>query len=446
MIFQTLFLFAVASGGFSGCVPARWDSAEPKSLELLRGTSVNCLLIEKGQWDAGFLEAAKGANLRLLAVVHSAEEAARAEALPVDALVVENDLSLPSTKKPVLRMPVRVRMNLTSPGEIAGTSQGLWPGIHVEKDGAVVAAPTGAPWIDTNAGFLRFLRSSVPKETAVWMANRPPNGEVLSGRRYVQAIGDAAMTGARWVVALDPALRDALLRGNGKALNDWKQITAALDFYETNREFWQWPDHSSLALLQDSNSGALYSGGFLDMMGARHIPASIVPTGKLMERDAEGVRLLLNIDPSSLSDAQKEKVRSVARGGAMVVNGPPGWKLSLAEGESITFTKEQVKQLDEAWKEINGLVGRRNFGVRVFGAPSMLSNLKASPDGKRLAIHLVNYSDYPVEAISLHLDGKFTRARLLTPQGERTSDVYPIEEGTGVDINKIVDVGIVIVE
>lgn len=436
----------MASAGFADCVPARWDSAGVNTLELLRDTPVNCLLLEKSGWDAGFIQAARAAKLRLLAVVRSKEDAGRAGSLPFDALVVETDLALPDAKAPVLRLPARAKMDSAAQGGIIGTSQGLWPGIHVEKDGAVVAAPTGAPWIDTNAGFLRFVRASVPASSAVWIANRPPDGEVLSGRRYIQALGDAAMTGARWVLALDPSFRDGLSQGDEKALGNWKQISAALRFYEQYKEFWQWPDRSSLALLQDSSSGALYSGGFLDMMGARHIPATIVPTGKLMDQRPEGVRLLLNIDPSALSDAQKEKLRAVARAGAMVVNGPPGWKLSLAEGESITFTKEQVKQLDEAWKEINGLVGRRNFGVRIFGAPSMLSNLKASTDGKRLAIHLVNYSDYSVEAISLHLDGKFTRARLLTPQGERTAEVYPVEEGTGVDIDKITDVGIVVVE
>ncbi len=430
----------------STCVPARWDAPDAAALSLLDGTPISCLLMEEPAWKPDVIEAARARRLGLLAVAANDAAAQRAAALGFDAIVAEGNTQVSAGPKPVVRLLARAKMDLARPGEIAGTNQGLWPGIHVEKDGGVVAAPTGAPWIDTNVGFLRFVKASVPATTAVWIANRPPENEVLSGRRYVQALADAAMTGARWVLAIDKGLQRLLLDRDARALASWQQIVSALSFYERNAEYAQWPEASQLALLQDGESGALYSGGFMDMMGARHIPAVILPTGKLLATTPEGVRLLLNIAPASLSEEQKERVKGVARSGAMVVNGPPGWKLALADGSAITFSKEQVKQLDEAWREINGLVGRRNFGVRVFGAPGMLSSLKRSPDGKRLAIHLVNYTDYPVEQISLHLEGKWSRATLLTPQGKRAGDLYPMEEGTGVDVDKVVDVAIVVVE
>jgi hypothetical protein len=80
------------------------------------------------------------------------------------------------------------------------------------------------------------------------------------------------------------------------------------------------------------------------------------------------------------------RVRVVGGGGAMLVNGPPGWKMRLPEGGAIVFGAEQLKQLDSIWREVNGIIGRRNFGVRVFGAPGMLSNLKRPPEGKQAAV------------------------------------------------------------
>lgn len=438
-----LLLAAVA---VTSCVPARWDSSDPKTLALLDGTPINCLLVDEQHWSKAFSDAAKARGLALYGVVTSADAVNRARLMGFDALTVEGTTDLKIDGTTVIRLPVRSRMDLRQPGPVAGTTQGLWPGVHVEKDGGVVSAPTGAPWIDTNGGFLRYVRSSVGSGTPVWLGIRPPEGEVLSARRYIQAIADAAMSGAQWVVALDKSFFESLTGGNDKALAEWKKITAALKFYRDQRQYWQWPDKSTLTLLQDGDSGALYSGGFLDMMGSRHIPATIVPTPRFMEYTPQGVRLLLNIDPSSLDDAGKEKVKAVARGGAMIVNGPPGWKVSAAEGDAITFTKEQVKQIDDAWREINSLVGRRNFGVRIFGAPGMLSNMKASPDGKRLAIHLVNYTDYPVEQISLHFDGKWTKATVITPTGESKGDLFAMEEGTGVELEKVDGVAIVVVE
>jgi hypothetical protein len=83
-------------------------------------------------------------------------------------------------------------------------------------------------------------------------------------------------------------------------------------------------------------------------------------------------------------------------------------------------------------------VGRRNLGVRLFNVSSMLSNLTASPDGKQVVLHLVNYSSYPVENITVHVLGKFSHARLITPDGaEKDLPTYAVEEGTGVDVPRV---------
>jgi hypothetical protein len=68
----------------------------------------------------------------------------------------------------------------------------------------------------------------------------------------------------------------------------------------------------------------------------------------------------------------------------------------------------------------------------------MLSNILESPDGKRAMLHLVNYSGYPVENVTVHLLGKYKLARLLTPGAPaKTLGVYGNEEGTGVDIETV---------
>ena len=46
------------------------------------------------------------------------------------------------------------------------------------------------------------------------------------------AIGDAAMVGARWILALDRDFTRRLLAGEEKAVKDWKRIGKHLAFYE----------------------------------------------------------------------------------------------------------------------------------------------------------------------------------------------------------------------
>jgi len=92
------------------------------------------------------------------------------------------------------------------------------------------------------------------------------------------------------------------------------------------------------------------------------------------------------------------------------------------------------------------MLGRRNFGLRVFGAPNTLSQLKISPDGRKAAIPLLNYSDYPVQDISLHLLGNYTKATLLTRAGPKSLAVFESGDGIEIEVDRLADVGVVVVE
>jgi hypothetical protein len=458
-MFFPFLLAAATSLQLSNCVPARWPSPASQSLSLLEGSPINCLLLDPPQWKSDFLGAARGRRLLVLGVIGGSavsERARQAVEMGVDGLVLEGDIpdseSSAVTKiardasLPLIELASRARMFSGGNRPVTGTMQGLWPGVKIEQSGAAHSGPTGAPWIDTNAGFLRYARAAAPGSTAIWMANRPPEKRVLTAQHYIQAIADAAMSGARWVVALDGGFAELLLKKDAAAVDGWKKINQVLSFYERNKELWALPDYSGLVVVQDARSGALVSGGVLDMIASRHTPVSVVPTQQLGSAGPPSAQMLLNIDPESLTPEQRETVRGVARRGATVLNGPPGWKMDLPTGEQITFPQEEIKKLDEIWREINGVIGRRNFAVRIFGAPSMLSSLKAPGAGARFALHLVNYSGYPVENISIHFAGKIAKAALLTPEGERKADLYNVEEGTGADIDKIQELGILILE
>ena len=68
----------------------------------------------------------------------------------------------------------------------------------------------------------------------------------------------------------------------------------------------------------------------------------------------------------------------------------------------------------------------------------MLSSLLASPGGRQVALHLVNYTSYPVENITVQMLGEYRQARLYTPEGgEAKLETYPVEGGVGVDIPRV---------
>ena len=434
---------ALLTLSLAGWVPARWSATDPATLDLVAGTPVNCLLMEEP--SAEFAAAAASRGIAVLAVVRPGGDTLAAARAAVEAklagLVLEGEFDramiartrevLAASKLALVELPPRHLLRLDAP--LVGTSHAVWPGVQAQPAGAAQAAPTGGPWIDTNTGFLRYLRAAT--EAPIWVANTPPPKTVLPVSRYLQAIGDAAITGARWVVALDREFNGRLLAGDPAALRDWRRIAAHLKFYEEHKEWRAWPFHGQLALIQDIDSGALLNGGVLDMIAVKHTPVRPVPKAKLNDEALRAARLAVTVDPASLTDAQKEALSGVARRGGTLLSGPPGWKFPAPRADQIALDKPEVEKLNDIWRDMNSVMGRRNLGARLFNVSSMLSNLLASPDGKQVVLHLVNYSNYPVENITVHLVGGFARARLLTPEDTpRDLEVYPVAEGTGVDI------------
>ena len=428
-------------------VPARWNWTDAKSLELLAGTPINCLLVKSA--DRAFAEKTAALGLVPLVVITPAGDPADAARKAVDAhfpgVVLEGDFAdsvrerikdtLAGSKAVVIELTSRSRMKLGGPNPIIGTYQGVWPGVQVLENGAHKAGPTGSAWIDTNAGFIRAVRGW--GHAAIWLGNLPPPKIVITAERYLQAICDAAAAGARWVLALDDDFAARLHSGDANALRDWKRIAQHLAFYEKHPEWRAMRSYGKLAIVQDPADGSLLSGGILDMVGARHTPVRAIPRQRLTTESLKGATMTVNVDPEALTPEQREILKQFTRGGGTLLTAPSGAKSTLEPG-SITLPESELQRLNDLWHDAQSIIGRRNLGVRLFNVSSMLSNVLAGDEGNGVVVHLVNYSEYPVESVTVHLLGQFHHARLLTPEGgERDVELYKIEEGTGVDVDRI---------
>jgi hypothetical protein len=426
-------------------VPARWPWADAKSLELLAGSRVNCLLL--ADYTADFAAAARERGLVTLAVIPGAGDAAvsarRALAAGVTGIVLEGDFAQGGAETvrqaggsaPVVELTSRSRMPLGSGASILGTWQGVWPGVSADES-VRKAGPTGSVWIDTNTGFIRAVRAW--GDAPLWLANLPPPRTVVTGTRYLQAIADAAISGARWVLAFDAEFASRLAKREPDAMADWRRMNELLAYFESHPEWRSMGEYGKLALVQDPAKGGLLSGGILDMIAVKHTPVRPIPRQRLTPDALSGATMAVNVDGESLSPGQQEVLRNFTRSGGTLLTGPPGWKDKGAAGGNITLDKPELERLNDIWHEVNALVGRRNLGVRLFNVASMLSNVLVSADGKTEIVHLLNYSDYPVENITMQFLGDFRRATLLTPDGAAKSlDTYEADEGRGVDIPKV---------
>ena len=210
----------------------RWPAGDPKTIQILSGSPVSCLLLERGQWSRHFVEAAEQMHIRTLGVVH--RPADLQDAIPaaagfgIAALVLEgefesSEIEQVSKTLPVVLLASRRRLLATSKAEVIGTAEAVWPGIRIlGKDGSASATPSNAPGIDTNSGFIRFIRSL--NSHPVWIGNLPPEKRVITPEQYMPAITDAASMGAQWIVALDDDFQCRLAARENKALAAWNRI------------------------------------------------------------------------------------------------------------------------------------------------------------------------------------------------------------------------------
>ena len=425
-------------------VPARWPWSDAASLDLLTGGPVNCLLVRPA--TAEFAAAAANRGLATLAVVvpgdDAAETARRALAAKVTGIALEGDFpeaAVAAVRQaaggaPVVELAARNRMLLNSGAPILATYQGVWPGMAVMERAR--AGPTGSAWIDTNTGFIRGARAW--SDAPLWIANQPPTKTVVTAGRYLQAIADAGMSGARWVLALDDDFAARLAKRETKAVTDWGRMLALASYFERHPEWREMREYGKLALVQDPAKGGLLSGGILDMIAVKQTPVRPIPRQRLTPGSLKDASMAVNLDADALTPEEQAVLRDFTRSGGTLLTGPPGWRDQGPSGDKITLDQRELERLNEIWREVNSMVGRRNLGVRLFNASSMLSNFLISNDGQTAVLHLVNYSDYPVENVSVHFLGDYKRATLLTPEGvEKPLELYKTDDGWGADLDRV---------
>lgn len=436
-------LSVVLAFSILSCVPMRWPSADPASLARLETSPVNCILLEEPHWTKPMLEAAAARGIRVLAVIRSPEHAAKLPPTGIAATVVEGELAPGVLKALAARGPVvpvlpRRAMLESCAAEICATREAVWAGIRLETEGAAHAAPTSAPWIDTNIGFLRFAGAML--SSPVWLAHEPPPGTVWPVERYLAAIGDAAAGGGAWVVSLDQDLFKRWLAGDERAQAIWSRVRTQLEFFQAHRDWVRLPPSGRLAVIQDASSGALLSAGLLDMIGSRHTPARIVPPSKISPDRMSGARIAINVEPATLAEPARDGLKKFAASGGRVVSNPEDFRFPKADGYLLALDKLPKAELDRfefLWRSLLSTTRGENLGVRLFNVASILSSLVADPATGRSYLFLINYSEHAAENVTMYLPGKVKSARLHTPGSPaKALEAYSVDEGTAFDIER----------
>jgi hypothetical protein len=398
--------------------PAAWT--DPALLGLLEGTPFNCLAME---WSAALEPVAAKARAAGLSLVAIGNEAARAAGAGAG-------LELP-------------------PESLLLASDSVWPGMTSEARGEE-SGPTANPWIDSNGWLLRLAGVRSPRKT-VWLMFSPPGApRVVLLDSYLRAIADCGAAGGRWVVSLDSDLGGALARGDAKALESWKAIAGAVEFFERHREWNAFEPLGVVGVVSDfAGPNETGSQEILNLLGRRSLAYRILETSAAATAPLDGFQALISVDEGAPAPPLRRKLLDFAnRGGLLVVSA--AWKQPDAKPTGIDHPRVDVRRLGKGRlaickssppdpfmiaRDVHMLLGRAYDVARFFNLAAFLSHCTASPDGKRELVQVVSFAiRFPEDVATVWVPGRYASARLWSLGSASPSVIEMVPENGGTSL------------
>lgn len=434
-------------------VPVRWPGgplevarrtgaqAAIPSLDLLRGTPINCLLLawsgpvdaeivrEQQQLAGVYAKEAHNRGLTVFGLVYAGSEPVQAVAAAVDAHL--DGMALEPDFADFVRLS-QAAEHAAGMVLIPLQAGGGAPGIRVLADsGAAVATPTSEPWIDSNLWLVRALRAK--GQVPVWLGFALENPSVDN---YVRAVADSAAAGGQWVVAPDDGLLSGLANKRPEALAKWHRIAEAQKFFQQQDAWRHFAASGPVAIVRDPVTRYPdIADENLNLIARRRIPYRTMERGALCASALEGLKALLATEISNPTESERSLLKTFAERGGLLVVGP-SWGAAvpkdqdyltqqLGKGQVIVY-REESPDPEGLSKNLMHLLGKGNLGIRLFNAPTVLPYLSASDDSKQLLVQMINYASGPSETITVRVRGPYRTARLFGLNGSAVD--LPVEK------------------
>jgi hypothetical protein len=447
----------------------RWQ--DPVCLEILRGTPVNCVVLnwaaglpadkEQPQALAPLISRSKAAGLAVVAIIDGkadrAAALASARAAGLDAVLFSGDA--PAAGLPVIPLEARPHLTWGAASPVLAARGNVWPAVagmglasQAWRSGQdeTAAGPTADPWIDSNGWFLRLARACGPSKRVWLLFDPPPKAGLLQPADYERAVADTYAWGGRWVLTLDEPLRAALGHNEQSALDRWRAIAATVSFFESRR---RWRDYSPLGVIgvisDFFGANELVGTETLNLVARRNLPYRIIEKSKALATPFTGLKALVVVDQGLPEPALRKKLLSFAeQGGALLTS--IGWKgeggkpagsphprlelRTLGKGRFAVCTSESPDPYMVA-RDIHVLLGRAHDLVRFFNLSAFLMEYASAPDGSSALLQVINYAGRGSgDVATAWFQDQFQSARLWETGAAvpRPLSMYP--ENTGMDV------------
>jgi hypothetical protein len=381
----------------------------PSALELLKGTRINCLIVD---WASGgpedsaqqqalkpLLEAGRRLGISFVGKVALKEgvgaAVGAAGAAGLSAVMLENTSGQSFELPAILQFP-RDKVAWENASTIFSSRENTWPGLGLEtmKGDTAIAGPTGIPWVNSNAWFSLLAGELAPGKT-VWLDFDPPDAStLLHPASYSLAFADCRAYSSQWIISLDDKLRAALLKATPQAKGIWEKICEAVAFFESHKEWEAFEAQGVLAVVSNFRGENVYSSGeVLNLLNRRQVQFRIIDRSRSLPAPTPGLKAILWLDKEAPSPEEHSHLLAFARQGGLVIAqsywGPPeampSEKTLSLHYKMYNVAKGQIAVAEEGFEDpyqvavgAHLLVSHRNDLARLYN--SEMTNCHCSGD------------------------------------------------------------------
>jgi hypothetical protein len=396
----------------------RWH--DPAALDLLKGTPVNCLVLN---WAGGLPEdtiqqktaapliaAARKLDISVLGWVERPADPNSAIAAASSAGL--SGVAIPDFKGrsdfPVIAWGQRAGLPWDTTGPVLAVTDNVWPGVGITSGGDDIdAGPTALPWLDSNSWFIQLARARI--QTPLWLAFDPPGkGQIVPAQSYSNAICDTEAAGGRWIISLDRSLRADLLGGAAAAQQTWKQIASAAGFFEKHSEWKSYASLGCVGVISDF-AGDNYdlSGEILNLMARRDLLFQVIWKEQALQQSFDRLKALVFADKEQPVPALRQKMLQFIEQGGLLMTGPH-WgregKPAVMDFDTqfevraygkgrIAVAREELSDPYQIAVDAQLLLSHRHDLIKIYnGSSSGCNRLTAAPDSRTALLQTLSYA------------------------------------------------------
>lgn len=393
--------------------PSTWQN--PSALERLSGTHINCLLIE--------------------------DEAALR---PVMDQAHRNGLTVIQGKSQPLGVTV---------------IQGQWPGIKMSRSGdrdTASTGPTGLPWVDSNGWKVR-LAAALNPQSVIWVDVAPQTPVPES---YSLCLADIAACHGRWIISLDDQLTAGIEARNPEALETWKSLTQAAEFFATHGYWSDYVSEAVVGVVSDfSGDDKFLSREVLNLLTRTTEQFRIIPKTTFSASSLRGLQAVLYPDSTPPTAELKKQLLDFVQAGGLLIRRsewagpgtPAPWDhpryngLVLGKGRIATAKSEDAADPYLMANDTVVLVSHRFDLLRFWDAGSVNAYLSVASDRKRAVVQMVFYARElngkvalgGPETATVRVAGRYRSAQLLTL--ERWNQPMTLGEAGDDDVGMVIE-------